>query len=380
MKLIVLFVCSIICSFSCEQQRFIYKDITQHQKNILSSAQTEIDSLKRTTFKSAIDLKVYLPKGYSTKGDEDYTFFLQKGIDNNQLILMPNFPILINYLGLKLKSNSKILFQLNSKLIVANNDKKFYNCLNMEGANHIEVYFANLEGDRYSHKGKEGEWGIGIYMYNSKYIKFYKPLIQRFWGDGIYIGGNKNNISQNIIIESAVVNENRRNGISIISAKNLRISNSLIANTSGTSPEFGIDLEPNNDGDALVNVLIVNNLTYNNSKGGVLLALDNLKGGAALPVDIKIQKHTDELSHSGLEFAIDRYYNNSPISLKGKIQISDSYFKHNNSGLLTMESGKSDINLELNNIYINNTKLDNQIIKSFIESFAIGKKNSLNHE
>jgi hypothetical protein len=380
MRLIMIFIVCMI-GISCNaQKKFSYKNIGEYNLKTLRKNQYEIDSIKSRHFKGAIDLTSYLPANYSRKGNIDYTRYLQNGIDENSIVLMPNFPILVNYLGLTLRSNSKIMFQGRSKLIVKANNEELYHCINIEGVKNLEVYFANIEGDRYTHRGETGEWGMGFFIRHSENIKIYKPIIKAFWGDGIYIGRDKGIVSNRITIEKALIDDNRRNGISVIACKNLLISNSLISNTNGTSPEFGIDLEPNTNTDILDNIVLANNTTYNNNKGGILLAFDYLKGKEATPIYIKVVGHTDNYSERGIEFAIDRSYNSSLLTLKGQISITDSRFNGNTLSILTNESLKSKIDLKLDNIYINNCRLNNIKIKSFIDNFVNGKVSTLNYD
>src|SRR5690606_34185152 len=103
----------------------------------------------------------------------------------------------------------------------------------------ITVYFANIEGDRVQHKGKGGERGMGISIAGSDNIRLIKPYITNCWGDGIYLGSyftktDTINACTNIYIEKAILDKNRRNGLSIVTAKNLVINGIIIANTYGT--------------------------------------------------------------------------------------------------------------------------------------------------
>src|SRR5690242_19873414 len=79
--------------------------------------------------------------------------------------------------------------------------------------------------------------------------------------------------SNNIFIDGAWIDNNRRNGISVIDGNNIKISNSVISNTNGTLPMSGIDIEPNNGFGELKNINIENVTTFNNSKFGILISL-----------------------------------------------------------------------------------------------------------
>ncbi len=63
--------------------------------------------------------------------------------------------------------------------------------------------------------------------------------------DGVYIRG------KDIVIRDVVADGNHSQGISVTHAENLLIENTVLKNTSGTSPMAGLDLEPNREADLL---------------------------------------------------------------------------------------------------------------------------------
>ena len=69
------------------------------------------------------------------------------------------------------------------------------------------------------------------------------------------------------MIKDVVTDNCYRQGISVISARNLLIENNVFKNTGGTPPGAGIDLEPNRPDEKLVNVIIRNNIFDNNVLG-----------------------------------------------------------------------------------------------------------------
>ena len=73
--------------------------------------------------------------------------------------------------------------------------------------------------------------------------------------------------NENVVIKDVVTDNCYRQGISVISARNLLIENNVFKNTGGTPPGAGIDLEPNRPDEKLVNVIIRNNIFDNNVLG-----------------------------------------------------------------------------------------------------------------
>ena len=120
----------------------------------------------------------------------------------------------------------------------------------------------NIVGDRWCHKGKEGEWGMGIRLHGATDVTVNGLTIADCWGDCIYIGGN----SESIKISSCVLRGSRRQGISITKADGVTISNCHIANISGTMPQYAIDIEPNKR--CAVDNVLIKDVTVTNCEGG----------------------------------------------------------------------------------------------------------------
>jgi Right handed beta helix region len=114
-------------------------------------------------------------------------------------------------------------------------------------------------------------------------------------GDGIHISGaayetakpGLRSYSENGLIENIISDNNRRQGISIDSAKNLTVRNSKFINTKGTPPSAGIDLEPTWSFESLQNIKIQNVEVRDNDGTGIQLALGNLNNQSE-PVSIDI--------------------------------------------------------------------------------------------
>lgn len=160
---------------------------------------------------------------------------------------------LVDHVGIKPKNGCTITFEKGAKIKVAPNNLRASAIFDFRGRNNITLWNPVLEGDKYEHIGTEGQWGHGIHLTDCNNITIHNPKITKFWGDGIYINNCKNTKIYNPILE-----DNRRQGISIISCENIEIYNPIIANTSGTSPAFGIDIEPNFNGDHVRGLKIYN--------------------------------------------------------------------------------------------------------------------------
>ena len=105
-----------------------------------------------------------------------------------------------------------------------------------------------LTGDVATHTGTTGEWGHGISIMGADGVRIDGGLtIRQFWGDGIYVG----DFASNVYIEGVTTDANRRQGISLVSGRNLVVRGCALINTGTlkyTSPGAGIDVEPNAGG------------------------------------------------------------------------------------------------------------------------------------
>lgn len=349
--------------------QFRYKKASDRITRVSTNRGNEV-GIKKSYFQNAKDLTEFLPRNYSVRGDIDYTEYLQRGIDKYSKIIMPNFPILINPTGLILKSNSNVFFQSNSKLIMKPNDKQLYSLILIENVRNVNIFYPNLEGDRYQHKSTKGEWGMGIFIRSSSNINIIQPIVKRMWGDGIYIGNIGAVMPKDIRISSGVIDENRRNGISIISGNNILIDNCTVSNTNGTAPEYGIDIEPNNSNEILSNIIISNCNTFNN-KGGVLFALDKLVNIDSRPINIVLRNHTDNFSAKGIEFYMNRY-NKARGSINGDIIIENLTISNSKLPIFNNKSFSSKVLLKAKGLKLNGKVMSNSHLENFGSSFNAG--------
>ncbi|EOE1650600.1 right-handed parallel beta-helix repeat-containing protein, partial [Acinetobacter baumannii] len=143
------------------------------------------------------------------------------------------------------------------------------------------------------------EWGMGIEIRDSQNISISNMNIDKMWGDAIYIGTNGKNSTYNISLKNIRMNDNRRQGISIISVNKLLASNITATNTSGAMPASGIDIEPNNGSMILKNIVLKNIKTSGNQGSGIQIGLSRYDNSTK-PLSITIENHQDANSGHGL--------------------------------------------------------------------------------
>jgi hypothetical protein len=141
-------------------------------------------------------------------------------------------------------------------------------------------------------------------------------------GDGLYIGyGDQRQPSQNVTVTDSIFDQNFRQGFSLISGKHIFIYRCNFTNTSGTDPEAGLDIEPNNNLGVVADVHIEDSFTTGNAGPGVKLAFWKLDGGSQ-PVDLTILRHR---SSSNQQSGYDVNNNDVSPNVQGQALIQDSF-------------------------------------------------------
>lgn len=100
-------------------------------------------------------------------------------------------------------------------------------------------------------------------------------------GDGVYVNG-----ASDVLLENLVCDDHHRQGISVISTKNLTIRKCRFTGTCGTPPACGTDLEPNLSRNNLENVSFEDCDFSDNASAGIHLYLGQLDSTSA-PLSIR---------------------------------------------------------------------------------------------
>ncbi|TLV00777.1 right-handed parallel beta-helix repeat-containing protein [Dyadobacter luticola] len=118
-------------------------------------------------------------------------------------------------------------------------------------------------------------------------------------GDGFYIGsGSVRKVSENIKLINVSANNNRRQGISVVSGRNIEILNPIATNSNGEGPQAGIDLEMSNADQRLEGIRIQNPKTGGNRGPGVMVCPGAL-ANTGNSVDVVVSGHVDDGSQYG---------------------------------------------------------------------------------
>lgn len=177
----------------------------------------------------------------------------------NKIHLYRNYFVSIDSLSYKafvLSSNTSL--HIDSTIKIKPNNYAKYGIIDITNRKNVSVEGGQIIGDVGQHKyiaNSTSEWGMGINIVASSNVSINNTIISLCTGDGIYLGGfRENNIScfdnacRNITIDNVICDMNRRQGISIVHAKDVYIIKSVFSNTGQVefiNPGHGIDIEPN---------------------------------------------------------------------------------------------------------------------------------------
>lgn len=220
-------------------------------------------------------------------------------------------------------SNTIIEFDEKTTIELKNHnaDKyKVFACTDIENVRFINV---SINGRKDLNSATTGEWGMGISLRGVNNVYLENVTVTNCWGDGIYIGSTTNqNYCANVIIERFKLNNNRRQGISLISAKKLIIRDGEISGTNGVNPSDGMDIEPNVNTEFLQGIVIDNVTTRDNFGSGIKIFLGFYEGSLN-EIDITIRNHKDFYSEHG--FRIRNYIPN----VKGLVKLENCIWENN---------------------------------------------------
>lgn len=204
-------------------------------------------------------------------GAADDTAAVQAAIDQAALrggaVRIPDGDYRIDAIkGLNLRTGSVLLFANGAKLRALPSASASYSILRAKQVSNISIVGGTIVGDRHEHQGKGGEWGMGLTLTGATNVLVSGTTFKSAWGDGLYINGN----SSHVTVCRVTAEENRRQGMSIIAARDVLVHRSSFRNTAGTAPQCGLDIEPNK-GDKVDGVVIQNSVFDGNAGCGIAM-------------------------------------------------------------------------------------------------------------
>ncbi len=243
---------------------------------------------------------------------EDATDALQAALDSPaQAVVVPDMgspwiiqPVFLrSNLVLVLEDGAEILAK--SMAFTGRNDR----LLEVENAENIIVwgYGATLRMRKEEYSSApyaEAEWRHALSFESVSNIGVYGIHTDNSGGDGIYLGRDNREkpYCENVVIRDVLSTDNNRQGMSIVSAKDVIVESSVFANTQGTLPQAGIDFEPDQPWERLENIVVRDSVFFRNRGAGVQFFLWNMTE-ESVPVSVRIENSTFRGNTIGLLIA-----------------------------------------------------------------------------
>lgn len=243
-------------------------------------------------------------KDYGALGDghTDDTTAIQAALDASSHVLFPAGQYRASTTGFTLHNDQIVEFIGGASIKLLPHNTGSYQIFRIDDVSNVTMICPNLDGSRELNSATTGEFGLGIRLRGAKNIRIIAPRTTGCWGDGIYIGESITGgltYCQNIIIQDHYSYFDRRQGLSIISGKNVTVTNPIWDTVSGTAPARGCDIEPNNNGNFLENIKILYPRTLKCDGAGIGVSPKLLAGSETKSISVDIVGHYDDGSLNG---------------------------------------------------------------------------------
>ena len=136
---------------------------------------------------------------------------------------------------------------------IITNTRQNYNAFTLSQVSDVVIQNGNIIGDVDTHTGATGEFGYGVAIKTSSDIVLRNLYCAKHWGDGInlHVHATATPLLQNnnVLIENCICEDNRRQGMSVITGNGITVRDCKFINTgktAHTAPSAGVDVEPAN--------------------------------------------------------------------------------------------------------------------------------------
>ena len=253
-------------------------------------------------------------------------------------------------LCLDVPSNIRIVFDVGAKIELTAHNHTIYQMFRIWDRDNVVIERATLSGRRDLNAAVSGEFGMCIDIRGGSNIHLIDPETDDAWGDGIYVGQTNTAESVNgLTISNHRAKNNRRQGGSLVSARNFTLNGGLAGDTAGTAPSAGWDIEPNNNSAVLEGIKFIGLNTYNNAGSGLVIELGQFAGAEEKTIDIEVIGHTDDGSTVGV--SINGLKNLGTV--KGSINISGTWKNNENQGVVSADYSGEGPQISVNGTVIN---------------------------
>lgn len=236
-------------------------------------------------------------KDFPGGNSRDQTDWIQKALEatskKHQRLLIPRSARPYRVRPIQVPSNASLVFESGVVWQAAAGYRELQRLLNVVNVREVEIIGngATLRMNRNEYN--TGEYRHCVFISGSTAVHIQGLTCADAGGDGFYVSGSeKKPYSEDIRLYDVTAEGSRRNGLTVISARNLTVSKSRFARSFAVKPSSGIDLEPEAITDRLDGVVLEGNHTEENAGQGVRLAVSKLSA-KSYPVRVVISHHRD---------------------------------------------------------------------------------------
>ena len=254
----------------------------------------------------------------------DSTAFLQKALDSGAkriVIDRQKSPWITE--PLFVRSNCEIVFEHGVELVAKRGSfkGKTDSLITCNGSENVKVsgYRAVLRMHRADYDAApyaKGEWRMSLNLLSTRNVTIEGLTLLESGGDGVYVGVSRNrerSPCRDTVLRDLVIDRQYRQGISVISARNLLIERCVMRNTWGTPPAAGIDFEPNHENEELAGIVMRDCSFIDNQGVGVEFYVGHLDASSA-PISAKIENCVSRGNSRGFSYANGNPTSRSPTA------------------------------------------------------------------
>lgn len=210
----------------------------------------------------------------------------------------------------------------------------------------IQIYGLTIDGNKAAFAGVT-EQRHGFHLVGASNVKLIDVNASSCKGDGLYTGRGASVGCSNITVERGVFNLNHRNAYSVVDISGGTFTGCDFTNTSGTTPQDGVDIEPNISGNTVTDLTFTRcNMTGNTGDG---VGFNRLNTGIA-PAVSKIRFDKCKIRNNTLRGVIISY-----LSAQGLVDFIDCDVESNGRYGYSIEPTAStgDIKIRGGNVRLN---------------------------
>lgn len=230
---------------------------------------------------------------------KDATNALQLAIDSGAAtVIVPNMGKPWMLRPIQLRSDLELVLEDGVELVAVPGDayRRGTTCLmRVDNASNVTLRSpgrAVLRMQKHEYMNDTSQWRHCLGVFSCTNVLIENITFADSGGDGIYLGNLRKDhspwVCENVVVRNVICRNNKRLGMAIISGKNVLIEDCEFNENMGVAPDGGLDIEPNDAREMLVDITVRRCRAMDNRRTGVNINTTNLTSSSQ-PVSILIE-------------------------------------------------------------------------------------------